>query len=415
MHLVTRPGSSRARVGVRLLAAAAVVFSLLGPAPALAGSDIKHKVSQASDDLAQASRTVARAAAALERARTALPAAQAALASAEASMAAARKAASAAAVAESKAAAAAAAAQQRLLDARARIEAMNTQIGSLARAVYIQGPYNELAAILSATSPSDFADQLEAIRAVSRSQNQTLADLEAAKADLALAGVQAEQSRVKAATASKAASSALSSAAAASRRALAAKAKVDALVRERAGALAVAAREKARVKKQYLALRAEQRRLARLDRSSGGFTGVPSGSLGWPIPGSGIVGGVGWRVHPVYGYRSCHTGVDIHGSYGTPILAAADGLVTSVTSGGPYGLHTLISHGGGISTMSAHQSRTAVRVGELVRQGQVIGYVGSSGWVTGPHLHWEVHVGGVPYDPLGWFGSPRVPVPCWSG
>jgi murein DD-endopeptidase MepM/ murein hydrolase activator NlpD len=124
---------------------------------------------------------------------------------------------------------------------------------------------------------------------------------------------------------------------------------------------------------------------------------------------------VGWRVHPVYGYKSCHTGEDIRGTYGTPILAAADGKVILVTSGGPYGLHTVISHGGGISTMSAHQSRTAVRAGEVVRQGQVIGYVGSSGWVTGPHLHWEVHVNGVPYDPLGWFGSPRVPVPCWNG
>ena len=120
-------------------------------------------------------------------------------------------------------------------------------------------------------------------------------------------------------------------------------------------------------------------------------------------------------MHPVYGYKSCHTGDDIRGTYGTPILAAADGLVMGVLSGGAYGLHTVISHGGGISTMYAHQSRTAVHVGETVRQGQVIGYVGSSGWVTGPHLHFEVHVGGVPYDPLGWFGSARVPVPCWAG
>ena len=87
----------------------------------------------------------------------------------------------------------------------------------------------------------------------------------------------------------------------------------------------------------------------------------------------------------------------------------------SSLNGGAYGLHTLVDHGGGLVTMYAHQSGTAVRVGQTVARGQVIGYVGSSGWVTGPHLHWEVHVDGVPYDPLGWFGSPRVPVPCWKG
>ena len=415
MRQASRPTASSARAAARLLAVLIVVAGLLSPTSALAGNDIKHKVATASDDLAQASLAVTRAAASLERARTQLPAAQSALAAAEASKVAALKLAQAAAGAESAASAAADAAQQRLDDARARIGVMNDQIGNLVRTVYIQGPYNELAAILSATSPSQFADQLEAIRAVSRSQNRTLADLQVAKADLALASVQAEQARARATAAAKTASAALAKAAAASKRAVALKAAVEALVSERAGALGVAAREKAKVKKQYLALRAEQQRLARIDRGSGGFTGTPSGSLIWPIPGASISGGVGWRVHPVYGYRSCHTGTDIRGSSGTPILAAADGLVISVTNSGAYGLHTLISHGGGISTMYAHQSRTAVRVGQVVRQGQVIGYVGSSGWVTGPHLHWEVHVGGVPYDPLGWFGSPRVPVPCWSG
>ncbi len=292
---------------------------------------------------------------------------------------------------------------------------MNLQIGALARAVYTQGPYTELAAILSASTPSEFADRLEAIRAVSRSQNHTLTALQQARSDLALANVQAEQSRAKAADAQKAAAASLAAAASSARLAEAAKARVAAIVAARAAALRVAARERASVKKQYDALLAEQRRLAALDRGPGGFTGRPSGSLHWPVPGAGIVGGVGWRVHPVYGYKSCHTGVDIHAGYGTPIRSAADGRVMAVISGGAYGLHTLISHGGGITTMYAHQSRTAVRVGQIVRQGQVIGYAGATGWATGPHLHFEVHVNGVPYDPLGWFGSARVPVPCWTG
>jgi len=412
-----RPATSPARVRavVWVAAVATAALSVVGVAPASAGPDIKHKIAAASDDLAAASKAVTAAAAALDRAKVALPAAQAAYAAASTTLATARRSALSAAAAQRRADAADAKAQTRLVDAKARIDAMNLQIGALARAVYTQGPYAELAAILSASTPSDFADQLEAVRAVSRSQNRTLADLEQAKADLALATLQSEQTKAKAADAAKAASASLASASALARRAAAAKAQVAAIVASRAAALRVAAKEKRKVRAQYAALLREQRRLAALDRRKGGFTGTPSGTLIWPIPGASLVGGVGWRVHPVYGYKSCHTGDDIRGTYGTPILAAADGLVMGVLSGGAYGLHTVISHGGGISTMYAHQSRTAVHVGETVRQGQVIGYVGSSGWVTGPHLHFEVHVNGVPYDPLGWFGSARVPVPCWSG
>ena len=410
-----RPTTARTRAVVWVVALATLALGVVATPPASARSDIRRKVAAASDDLAAASKAVTRAAAALDLARVQLPAAQRALAAANARLAAAQSTAAKAARAEAAADAAAVAAQQRLEDAQARIDDMNLQIGALARAVYTQGPYTELAAILSASTPAEFADRLEAIRAVSRSQNHTLSALQQARADLALAGLKAEQSRAAATQARQAAAAAVAAAASSARVAQAAKARVDAIVASRSAALRVAARERASVKKQYDALLAEQRRLAALERGSGGFTGRPSGNLIWPVPGAGIVGGVGWRIHPVYGYKSCHTGVDIHAGYGTPILAAAAGQVLAVINGGAYGLHTLISHGGGITTMYAHQSRTAVSVGQIVRQGQVIGYAGATGWATGPHLHFEVHVNGVPYDPLGWFGSARVPVPCWSG
>jgi murein DD-endopeptidase MepM/ murein hydrolase activator NlpD len=279
----------------------------------------------------------------------------------------------------------------------------------------MQGPYAELAAILTAATPSEFADRLEAIRAVSRSQNRALTDLTQAKADLALASAQAEAARLKAETKRVQAAAAVSRAAAAAARAKAAKARVDGLVRERASALAVAAREKARVKKQYEALKKEQARIRALERGAGGFTGRPTGNLIWPIPGAVVVEVAGPRTHPVYGYKSCHTGIDIRGWYGTRIVSPAAGKVISVVNGGAFGLHTIISHGNGVTTMYAHQSSTAVSVGQIVSQGQTIGYVGSTGWVTGPHLHWEVHVNGVPYDPMGWFGAAKIPVSCWNG
>jgi murein DD-endopeptidase MepM/ murein hydrolase activator NlpD len=88
------------------------------------------------------------------------------------------------------------------------------------------------------------------------------------------------------------------------------------------------------------------------------------------------------------------------------------GVVALIQSGGPYGLHTLIAHGDRVSSFYAHQSRSVVAVGQLVKQGDVIGYVGSTGWVTGPHLHFEMHVDGQPYDPMGWFGGAKTAIRC---
>jgi murein DD-endopeptidase MepM/ murein hydrolase activator NlpD len=85
--------------------------------------------------------------------------------------------------------------------------------------------------------------------------------------------------------------------------------------------------------------------------------------------------------------------------------------VVSVENGGPYGLHTLIQHGSGISTMYAHQATVSVSAGEKVskRAGHRHGS-GRRGGSTGPHLHFEVHVNGTPYDPMGWFGGAKGPV-----
>lgn len=125
----------------------------------------------------------------------------------------------------------------------------------------------------------------------------------------------------------------------------------------------------------------------------------------------------GWRIHPVYGYHSCHTGVDLRGRYGSAIHAAADGTVIRVIHGDPaYGNVTLIQHRDHIRTMYAHQSSIGVKVGQKVTAGEKIGEVGATGFATGPHLHFEVHVDRVPYDPDGWFGAKtKHPVGCFTG
>ena len=121
----------------------------------------------------------------------------------------------------------------------------------------------------------------------------------------------------------------------------------------------------------------------------------------WPVNGP-ISSGFGPRSQPIIGASTFHPGVDIAASQGTPIKAAGDGVVKMAGSNGGYGNWTLIDHGGGLATGYGHQSRIAVSVGQHVSTGQVIGYVGSTGTSTGPHLHWEVGVNGNPVNPMGW-------------
>jgi murein DD-endopeptidase MepM/ murein hydrolase activator NlpD len=129
---------------------------------------------------------------------------------------------------------------------------------------------------------------------------------------------------------------------------------------------------------------------------------APSGHgvLSVPIPGAPITSGFGSRVHPIYGDVRMHTGIDFGASYGTPIRAAADGVVVSAGPLGGYGNATVIDHGNGLATLYAHQSSIAVSPGQRVSRGQVIGYVGCTGLCTGPHLHFEVRVRGTPVDPM---------------
>lgn len=122
---------------------------------------------------------------------------------------------------------------------------------------------------------------------------------------------------------------------------------------------------------------------------------------GFVMPTAGRVGsGYGWRVHPIYGYRKMHNGVDIGGPTGQAIVAAKSGRVIFAGVRGGYGNVVLLEHEGGVVTLYAHQSQLLVAEGERVERGEVIGKLGSTGLSTGPHLHFEVRVGGVPQDPL---------------
>ena len=156
---------------------------------------------------------------------------------------------------------------------------------------------------------------------------------------------------------------------------------------------------------QYNALKAQSDAIARLLKSrQSAQPKAPTGHgvLSYPIPGAPITDTFGPRVHPIFGDTRMHTGIDFGAAEGTPIHAAADGVVVSAGPQGGYGNATIIDHGNSLATLYGHQSRMAVSAGQSVKRGQVIGYVGHTGYATGPHLHFEVRVDGTPVDPMGY-------------
>jgi murein DD-endopeptidase MepM/ murein hydrolase activator NlpD len=154
--------------------------------------------------------------------------------------------------------------------------------------------------------------------------------------------------------------------------------------------------------------RAADRDLQLVKWSSGGrATWIDAADLGrpsaaammWPVAGR-ITSGYGYRVHPILRFARMHRGIDFGAGWGSPIVAAADGQVFAAGWAGGYGRQVRIAHAGGLATTYSHMSQIVAEPGSYVRQGQLIGYVGSSGLSTGPHLHYEVYRGGQPVNPL---------------
>ncbi|MEZ5743173.1 MAG: M23 family metallopeptidase [Sphingomonadaceae bacterium] len=124
-----------------------------------------------------------------------------------------------------------------------------------------------------------------------------------------------------------------------------------------------------------------------------------------PINDSRFTSGYGMRTHPVLGGRRSHKGVDLAAPTGTPVYATADGLVSRASWFSSYGLYISIEHGGKIQTRYAHLSRLNVADGQRVKKGDLIGFVGSTGRSTGPHLHYEVRIDGAAVNPVPYMNA----------
>ncbi len=367
----------------------------------------------------------------LEETAAAVQAAQEALASAEAQLAAAEerleetsKAREAAEVvrdaARAEAAMAEVAEEQAERELTTRVESLDRQrevLGALASEAYRSGgPLTSLSVVLASTTPEEFAASLRGVEAVLRSEDVVIAGLVAELADLAEAEARLQAAREERERAEDVAERALTLAQAAAKTARLVARETEALVDRRADALDAAQEAQNADLAEYRALLAASQAVGSSLVGWGGALTSPSlvqGTGTWVRPGYGALSSrFGPRLHPILGYVKLHTGSD-YGVGDGAIYAADDGTVVLAGYNTAYGNMTVISHGtfgeSIVATLYAHQSRILVSPGDTVRKADLIGIVGSTGYSTGPHLHFEMRVDGTPVDPEAWLSKAPTP------
>jgi murein DD-endopeptidase MepM/ murein hydrolase activator NlpD len=438
---------SRARLALVLLPLAAVPVLT---APAVAAppggqslEQLKERERVAAGDLEDSSAKVKAAGSALAEANGRLATARADVAKAEGELAGARAKAKAAAAAVRRAEQALAAKQAEVDAASAQVDEGRADVGRLARRAYQRGRLADLRDVVEAGEPQDVVQRASMLRAVFRSQNDSLARLTTDR--LALAGSKAElraeeraldRARQQADEVAERARQITLQAQDAERRVAAAVAERTAALRSaevlRAEDLAdyQAAQQASRDLAERIrraAAEAERKRkeaearakaAAEAERKRAAAAGKPapppqaqprSGRMLWPAQGR-LTSRYGYRTHPIYGDRRFHAGIDIGGGLGARVSAADPGIVTYAGYASGYGTLVVISHGtrGGrdLSTGYAHMGQIAVREGQYVERGQRVGAIGNEGNSTGPHLHFEVRLDGEPVDPLDYVDPP---------
>lgn len=302
--------------------------------------------------------------------------------------------------------------QNEIVKMEAYLKTRQDVLNRRVRAIYMHGQLNYLEVILGANSFSDFANRVELLKRVIRSDYNLILEIqkqktaiEAKKAQLEedkrqLDALAAEAEKTRQEIAKKKAEQQKVLDAAKSNKAAAAQmeqdlnaqlASVRNLIQQR-----LAAAEAAR--------QAAQQQAASDDEGGGGSDDnyvQGTGAMGWPCSGP-ITSPFGYRTHPIFGTTIFHAGIDIGVDYGTPIHAADSGVVVYSGWISGYGNAVIIDHGGGISTLYGHNQSLAVSEGQSVSKGSVIAYAGSTGNSTGPHCHFEVDVNGSPVNPMGY-------------
>jgi murein DD-endopeptidase MepM/ murein hydrolase activator NlpD len=300
--------------------------------------------------------------------------------------------------------------------ATAKFNKARDELRLMLRTAYEEGVGGDLDAIMQGGTPDELANRVGLLDRLSATRQDRLRNLGKIRDELTKKERALTAARGKAQAAVVSADSQLRTVAALQTSAKSAATKLVSLQRQQEGAVKTAKAAAAQARVKYNQLQAASARLQQIlaarAAASTSVTAVPlsSGRLG-PESAGGLVmpttgtfsSGFGYRVDPFGLGTTFHAGQDIAAPTGTPIIAATAGTVAIVETpgqSGGYGNYTCIDRGGGFATCYAHQSVVFVHVGQVVAQGQTIGLVGSTGASTGPHLHFEVRLNGVPVDPV---------------
>jgi len=411
----TRAANDRAEAAAKARAAAeAAAEAQAQAAEAQAAAELAEQTAEAAHDakaLVEASAALAAAQADLVVARTALTTARDRVQAARQADAAAQTDLDAAVLSEERA-------TRDLTDVEARIASRQQDLGRLARTAYqSNGSMGEWSLVLSSDSTNQLTERLAFLQSIGSAGNAVIADLAVDRADLIAAQNRLSAARRLAETRRQAAAAALAAVSATEMLARAAERQVDAVVAARQAALDAAREAAVEDRRRYQVLMVQSGALgARInDLSSRLAEGkrAPQGTGEFARPGTGeVTSDYGPRLHPILNYVKIHTGTDIGAGDGI-VYAADDGVVLLTEFNVAYGNMTVVDHGkvGGlrVATLYAHQSAVGVEPGDRVVRGQAIGVIGSTGYSTGPHLHFEVRVDGEPLDPAPFLRSAPLP------
>ncbi len=361
--------------------------------------------------LVAASKALAEAKADLVVAQQALKTARADLLAAEAADEAAQAELNAAVLAEQRA-------TRDLSAVETRIEVRERDLGRLARAAYqTNGAMGEWAIVLASTTPNQLADRLAFLQSVGSAGNSVLAKLREDRADLVNAQATLTAARHRQEEARAAAAIALTAVSSKAMMARAAEKQVNAVVVAREAAFEEAKKAALEDRRQYQELVAYSgalgSRIVDLAAQLAKGPHPPKGTGEMVRPGTGeVTSPFGPRFHPILHYVKVHTGTDLSVGDGI-VYAADDGVVLFTEFNTAYGNMTVIDHGkiGGLrmTTLYAHQAAVGVEPGDRVTKGQAIGVIGSTGYATGPHLHFEVRIDGEPLDPAPFLDKAGLP------
>lgn len=260
------------------------------------------------------------------------------------------------------------------------------------REIYMQGEVSYLAVLLQSDDFTDFLNQADYLKLIVRSDTQLISSVKKHRGDLDVQRKSARETVIELTQLR-------------SRK----QEKVDTLDRLRGAQEDLYARLQAHQDKLSSRIDAleeisaqKEAQLRAYIRQSSGVANIPvprsAGAYIYPVNGP-VTSDFGYRIHPITGSSRLHTGMDFGVGYGVPILSADNGVVIHSGWYGGYGNTVIVDHGGGFSTLYAHASSLSVSYGQTVKQGQILSRVGSTGFSTGPHLHFEVRYHGNPIDP----------------